>query len=249
MFKDIFKTIKSYDDIVIARHVGVDPDAMASAVALKESIKLTFPEKNVYAVGNGGGKFSYLGKLDHYEGDGSNTLLIVLDTPDKRRVDCSDVDSFEYKIKIDHHPFVEEFCDIEYVNDKSSSTCELVMEMIYKTRLKTNKEIMEKLQFKGYTIHSLRHTFATRGQELGITPKQMQQWLGHSTVEITLNIYTHINKDFEQKQIALINRENERSVDTTFDTTSDTTSDAIFQIKKQTNSLFLKVYTIYCTTY
>lgn len=145
MFKKIYKAIKKYDNIVIARHVGVDPDAMASQIGLRDAILTTFPKKNVYAVGNGGGKFSYLGKLDHYEGDGSNTLLIVLDTPDKRRVDCSDVDSFAYKIKIDHHPFVEEFCDIELVNDKSSSACELIMEMIYKTKLKATKEIMEKL--------------------------------------------------------------------------------------------------------
>ena len=158
MFRKIYKAIKKYDNIVIARHVGVDPDAMASQIGLKEAILATFPKKNVYAVGNGGGKFSYLGKLDHYDDDGSNTLLIVLDTPDKRRVDCSDIDSFTYKIKIDHHPFVEEFCDIELINDKSSSTCELIMEMIYKTKLKATKEIMEKL-YQGLVSDTNRFMF------------------------------------------------------------------------------------------
>ena len=47
MYKEIFKAIKAYNNIVIARHVGVDPDAMSSQIALKNSIKLTFPEKNV----------------------------------------------------------------------------------------------------------------------------------------------------------------------------------------------------------
>ena len=145
MFRKIYKAIKKYDNIVIARHVGVDPDAMASQVGLRDAILNTFPKKKVYAVGNGGAKFSYLGKLDHYDGDGSNTLLIVLDTPDKRRVDFSDVDNFEYKIKIDHHPYVETFCDIELIDDTNSSTCQLIMEMLYKTKLKANKEIMEKL--------------------------------------------------------------------------------------------------------
>ncbi len=145
MYKKIFKIIKKYDSIVIARHIGVDPDAMASQVGLRDAILNTFPKKQVYAVGNGGGKFSYLGKLDHYDGDGKKTLLIILDTPDKKRVDCSDVDQFEYKIKIDHHPFVEKFCDMELVNDKSSSTCELIMQMMYQTRLKPTKEVMEKL--------------------------------------------------------------------------------------------------------
>lgn len=145
MFKKIFKVIKKYDNIVIARHIGVDPDAMASQIGLRETIKKTFPDKNVYAVGAGGSKFPYLGKLDHFEGDYSKTLLIILDTPDKKRVDCSDIDKYSYKLKIDHHPFVEEFCDLECIDDKASSTCELIIRMIYDTKLDANKEIMEVL--------------------------------------------------------------------------------------------------------
>ena len=159
MFKKIFKVIKKYDNIVLARHIGVDPDAMASQVGLRDAIKLTFPNKNVYAVGTGGGKFSFLGGLDHFEGDYSKTLLIVTDTPDKRRVDCLDVDKFAYKIKIDHHPFVEEFCDLEYIDDKASSACELIIRMIYNTKLQANKDIMEKL-FQGLVSDTNRFLFS-----------------------------------------------------------------------------------------
>ena len=159
MFRKIFKAIKKYDSIVIARHIGVDPDAMASQLGLKEAILTTFPKKQVYTVGSGGSKFSYLGKLDHFEGDYANTLLIVLDTPDKRRVDCSNIDDFAYKIKIDHHPFVEEFCDIELIDDHSSSACQLIMEMIYATRLKSTKEVMEKL-FLGLISDTNRFMFS-----------------------------------------------------------------------------------------
>ena len=113
MLKQIFKQIKKYDNIVIARHIGVDPDAMASQVGLRNAIRLTFPNKKVYAVGVGGGKFPFLGTLDHYDGDYSNTLLIITDTPDMKRVDCDNIDKFAYRIKIDHHPYVETFCDIE----------------------------------------------------------------------------------------------------------------------------------------
>ena len=67
MYKKIFKEIKKYNTIVIARHVGVDPDAMASQIALRDSIKLTFPEKKVIAVGTGSAKFTFLGKLDKLE--------------------------------------------------------------------------------------------------------------------------------------------------------------------------------------
>lgn len=159
MFKAIYKAIKKYDTIVIARHVGVDPDAMASQVGLRDSILLTFPEKRVLAVGNGSNKFSYLGKLDKLDDiDYSKSLLIVLDTPDKRRVDCPDVDKFGYKIKIDHHIFVEEFCDIELINDTTSSACQIVIEMIYKTKLKADNGIMEKL-FLGLVSDTNRFLF------------------------------------------------------------------------------------------
>lgn len=38
-------------------------------------------------------------------------------------------------------------------------------------------------------FHDLRHTFATLGLESGVSPKQMQIWLGHSSVKTTLDIY------------------------------------------------------------
>ena len=67
MFNKIYDKIKEYDNIVIVRHIGVDPDAMCSQLALRESIKLTFPKKKVFAVGSGSSKFNELGKLDKYE--------------------------------------------------------------------------------------------------------------------------------------------------------------------------------------
>lgn len=157
MYKKIYRAIKKYDNIVIARHIGVDPDAMASQVALKEAIKLTFPQKKVYAIGNGSVKFSYLGKLDKVE-ELNNCLLIVLDTPDKKRVDAQNIEKYSYKIKIDHHPYVETFCNLEYIDDTASSTCEIIMDLINNTKLKVNKEIVEKL-FLGLVSDSNRFLF------------------------------------------------------------------------------------------
>ena len=158
MFKKIFKEIKKYDSIVIARHIGVDPDAMASQVGLRDAILNTFPDKKVYAVGTGGGKFAYIGSLDHFEGDYSKTLLIILDTPDKKRVDCIDIEGFAYRIKIDHHPFIEKYCDLELIDDKASSACELVIRMLYDTKLVATKKVMENL-FLGLVSDTNRFMF------------------------------------------------------------------------------------------
>lgn len=43
------------------------------------------------------------------------------------------------------------------------------------------------------TIKGLRHTWATLALKQGIHPKVVQERLGHSTVGITLNIYSHTN--------------------------------------------------------
>ncbi len=49
------------------------------------------------------------------------------------------------------------------------------------------------------SVHTLRHTFATRCSEAGIPPKVVQKWLGHSTIDMTLSVYTHVNQEFEQE--------------------------------------------------
>mgnify|MGYP006384950715 FL=1 len=51
MYNEIIDKIREYDTIVIARHVGVDPDALCSQLALRDSIRLTYPNKKVSAVG------------------------------------------------------------------------------------------------------------------------------------------------------------------------------------------------------
>lgn len=44
---------------------------------------------------------------------------------------------------------------------------------------------------EGFTIHSLRHTFATTLAEKGVHPSTAQKMLGHSDIRMTLAIYTH----------------------------------------------------------
>lgn len=145
MYKKIYNVIKKYDNIVIARHVGPDPDALGSSIGLKEIIKETFPSKNVYVVGNPSSKFKYLGSLDKLPDNLNKVLLIVTDTPDLDRVDGININDYDYKIKIDHHPFVEKFCDLELIDESASSASQLIMELVNNTKLKMNKSAAEKL--------------------------------------------------------------------------------------------------------
>lgn len=157
-FKSIYKKIKKYDSIVIARHLRVDPDALASELALKEIIINTFPNKKVYAVGISASKFKYMGTLDKIdETIAKESLLIVLDTPDKKRVDVEYFDLFKDSMKIDHHPYAETFCEYEYIDENASSVCEIILDIAYNTKLKLNKYSSE-LLFLGIVSDTNRFT-------------------------------------------------------------------------------------------
>lgn len=144
--KEIYKKIKKFDTIVIARHVGPDPDALGSQIGLKEIILNTFPNKKVYTAGLSASRFKYLGSLNYDESiDLSKALLIVTDTPDTKRVDGADAQKFAYSIKIDHHPFVEKFCNLEWIDETASSAAQMIIELALYTNLKIDKESAEKL--------------------------------------------------------------------------------------------------------
>ena len=146
LYKKIFKIIKDYNEIVLARHIGPDPDAIASQIALRDSIRLTFPQKKVYAVGAGVSKFKYLGNLDKPDlTELKDALLIVLDVPNFFRVDG--IDGLEYKaiLKIDHHPAEDIIGDVDWTDEGMSSTCEMITNLILDTKLVMDQKIAENL--------------------------------------------------------------------------------------------------------
>ena len=61
-------------------------------------------------------------------------------------------------IKIDHHPFIEKFCDIELIEDDRSSAAEIIMELIKDTKLLCNENIARTL-FIGLASDSNRFLF------------------------------------------------------------------------------------------
>lgn len=145
--KRIYRKIKQYDVIVIARHTSPDPDAIASQIALRDSIKLTFPKKEVYAVGTSVAKFKYYGILDRIDETTftKDSILIACDVPNTSRIDGVDKDAFTEILKIDHHPSDEEFGECDWVDETSSSTCQMIIELLLSTPLKYDRKIAENL--------------------------------------------------------------------------------------------------------
>ena len=59
--------------------------------------------------------------------------------------------------------------------------------------------------FPSFSAHTFRHTFATRCIEAGILPKTVQRYLGHATLQMTMDLYVHVTDEFEQKELEKLN--------------------------------------------
>lgn len=55
-----------------------------------------------------------------------------------------------------------------------------------------------------FTVHTLKHTFATRLLEKGANAKVVSDILGHSSIQVTLDIYSHVMPNMKRDVISLL---------------------------------------------
>lgn len=59
---------------------------------------------------------------------------------------------------------------------------------------------------KPFAAHQLRHTYATMLYDAGVDMKSAQKFLGHSDIQVTLKIYTHLSDEKEQVAVDALNQ-------------------------------------------
>lgn len=166
MEEKILNLIKKYNKIIIARHVGGDPDALGSTFALKEIILENFKEKEVHVVGTSISRFKFFGTHDKItDEDMSDSLLIALDIPDIKRLDGVDYYKFKDVVKIDHHPEIDKFSDNEIIDIDASSACELIARFAYKLNLKIPYHAAQNI-FMGIVADTNRFLFGANKPEM-----------------------------------------------------------------------------------
>lgn len=79
------------------------------------------------------------------------------------------------------------------------SSIRTVRNNVNKIRASQNQPLMPK-----FSAHTFRHTFATRCFEAGIPPKTVQSYLGHTNIQMTMDIYTEVLSDKKMNDIKLL---------------------------------------------
>ena len=54
-----------------------------------------------------------------------------------------------------------------------------------------------------YGLHSLRHAAASLFIEQGFSPKRVQALMGHSTIQMTFDVYGHLFPSADDDQVAM----------------------------------------------
>ena len=199
MYNIILDKIKEFDQIAIFRHIQPDGDAVGSQLGLYTWLKDNFPAKEIKIAGFD--TFDIYPLIDEISDDFiNNSLAIVLDTANRERCDDVRFLKAKYIIKIDHHPPLDQYGDVNFVDTIMASTCEYLVTILrtfsdYPISLKAANYFYtgiftDTISFKtnNTTAKSLRQ--AAYLAELGVRPVEIARLVEN----ISLNDYELITK-------------------------------------------------------
>ncbi len=146
----ILEKIKQYDTIIIHRHVRPDPDAYGSQSGLAEILKASFPNKSIFVVGEEEDSLTFLAAMDQIKDSTyENALVMVCDTANQERISDQRYKLAKEIIKIDHHPVVDAYGDVQWVEVSASSTSEMVYQF-YKEQKENGLQMTDQAAFLLY---------------------------------------------------------------------------------------------------
>ncbi len=190
MFDKILSLIEKYDKIIIHRHKNPDGDALGSQLGLYHIIKDTYPEKEVYVVGDLTPRYAFMltKEMDEIADDVyRGALAIVLDTSAKSLISDDRYTLAEATARMDHHLFVEKICDEELTATSYESCAGLVAAMAEAGGLKVS-EVAAKALYTGMITDSGRFRYdSTSSETFRVASFLMERKF--STSDIYRNLY------------------------------------------------------------
>ena len=215
MFEELLPIIERNDSIVIFGHIFPDGDCYGSQIGLRETLRLNYPNKKVYAVGSGIHRFfDFLGEMDEVDDEViKNSLAVLLDGNDCSRMEDQRVVTAKEFIKIDHHVENFRFTEGKFVlDDNANSTCELIVKLILEKNYKVNPTICNAL-YLGILTDSGRFQFiedfpaafkeAAFLCENGANPKQINRIL-NVTNEAAMKFKGYVYANYVKTEAGVI---------------------------------------------
>ena len=209
MFEKIISKIEEYDSIVIFGHRNPDGDCYGSQIALRNILRDRYPTKSIYCVGSGIKKFfEIIGPTDNVSDEViTKSLAILLDSNDLERAEDQRITTAKDFAKIDHHIDTFTFTEgPEVIDDKASSTCELIYEFAKENNLEIDL-ISASALYLGIMTDSGRFQFANNFVkmfeivknlcDLGVDPillNKTNNLIPESSLDIKAFIYSHVVK-------------------------------------------------------
>lgn len=142
-FDEIYAKIKEYPTIILHRHTSPDPDAIGSQAGLARSLKAKFPEKRILCAGeNDEGDLAWINTMDEVKPeDYKGALVITTDTANTPRISNKNYDKGDFLIKIDHHPDVDPYADMSYVDPDAPAASEIIADFLNAEHLPITADI------------------------------------------------------------------------------------------------------------
>lgn len=187
-FDEILTKIKAYSTIILHRHTSPDPDALGSQAGLARSLRLAFPEKRILCTGeNDEGDLAWINTMDQVaDSDYQGALVITTDTANTSRIADQRYRQGDFLIKIDHHPDVDPYADLSYVDPQAAAASEVVADFIDQEKLPLTKEVAYPL-FAGIVGDTGRFMYPdTSAHTFAVAAKLKAT--GIDTAEISRNI-------------------------------------------------------------
>ncbi len=199
MFEALYRLISEYDRIIIHRHTSPDGDALGSQIGLKHIILDNFPGKQVYAVGDGAGRYAFMDDTDMdvipdsaYNG----ALAIVLDTSARSLISDERYQTAKATARVDHHLFCEKIAQTEVLDSSFESCCGMIAAFAMECGLKLSP-LSAKSLYTGMVTDSGRFRYdSTSAKTFRMASFLMEQKF--DTNEIYKNLYAN---DFEQMRL------------------------------------------------
>ncbi len=185
MFEQILQKIKQYDTIILHRHSSPDGDALGSQIGMKYLLQENFPDKKVYAVGDGAKRYAFMDGSDMDEISDETyvgALAIVLDCGSSSLISDERYKTAAATIRFDHHIYSEKIADIEVVDTSYESCCGLVTEFAVKSGLRLSAASAKSL-YTGMVTDSGRFRYdSTTSKTFRLASELMKQEFSVSDV-------------------------------------------------------------------